>query len=147
MKKVLLIMLSVLFLFTVSSAKTTKFKKIKTLSSTSWKLTDFQNETLIYQYIGSKTLGEITLSFAKKENLISGFSGVNTYSGNFEINGENITFSNLASTKLYGPRNVMEQEYKYLTVLPETASYKILDEKTLKLVTSDGTELTFTRTK
>ena len=147
MKKVLLIMLSVLFLFTVSSAKTAKFKKIKTLSSTSWKLTDFQNETLIYQYIGSKTLGEITLNFAKKENLVSGFSGVNTYSGNFEINGENITFSNLASTKLYGPRNVMEQEYKFLTILPETATYKVLDEKTLKLITSDGTELTFTRTK
>ena len=147
MKKVLLIMLSVLFLFTVSSAKTAKFKKIKTLSSTSWKLTDFQNETLIYQYKKKKTLGEITLNFAKKENLVSGFSGVNTYSGNFEINGENITFSNLASTKLYGPRNVMEQEYKYLTVLPETATYKVLDEKTLKLITSDGTELTFTRTK
>jgi heat shock protein HslJ len=147
MKKVLLIMLSVLFLFTVSSAKTTKFKKIKTLSSTSWKLTDFQNETLVFQYIGSKTLGEITLNFSKKENLISGFSGVNTYSGNFEINGENITFSNLASTKLYGPRNVMDQEYKYLTVLPEVATYKVLDEKTLKLTTSDGLELTFTRTK
>ena len=78
---------------------------------------------------------------------MSGNSGINTYNGAYEVNGENITFSNLASTKLYGPRNVMEQEYKYLTVLPETATYKIVDEKTLKLITSDGTELTFTRTK
>ena len=70
-----------------------------------------------------------------------------THKGGTYDNSFHITFSNLASTKLYGPRNVMEQEYKYLTVLPETATYKVLDEKTLKLITSDGTELTFTRTK
>ena len=108
MKKVLLIMLSVLFLFTVSSAKTVKFKKIKTLSSTSWKLTDFQNETLIYQYIGSKTLGEITLNFAKKENLVSGFSGVNTYSTNYTLKMDDVSISRIGSTKKAGPKELMD---------------------------------------
>lgn len=147
MKKVLLIILSMLFLFTLSSAKPTKFKKIKNLSSTSWKLTDFQNETLALQHIGSKSLGEITIEFAKKGGLISGNSGVNTYNGNYEINENAITFNNIASSKVYGPRNIMEQEYKYLSILPDIVSYKIVDIQTLKLISSDGTELTFKRIK
>lgn len=147
MKKVLLIILSMLCLFTLSPAKTIKFKKIKNLSSTSWKLTDFQNETLALQHIGSKSLGEITIEFPKKGNLVSGNSGVNTYNGNYEAKDGTITFNNIASSKVYGPRNIMEQEYKYLSILPDIASYKIVDTKTLKLISSDGTELTFKRIK
>ena len=147
MKKALLLVMSMLLLFTVSSAKPAKFKNIKNLNSTSWKLVDFQDEELISQYVGAKSLGIITLDFAKKESTISGNSGINTYNGTYEINGENITFSGLVSTQLYGPRNIMEQEYKYLNVLPNISSFKIVDNKTLKLTTSEGTELTFTRIK
>ena len=147
MKKGLLIIFSFLFLFVLTTAKTTKFKKIKNLSSTEWKLTDFQNETLAFQHIGSKTLGEITISFSKKGNLISGFSGINTYTGNYEVKDETITFANLGSTKIYGPRNILDQEYKYLSLLPEITTYKIVDNQTLKLISSDGIELTFKRLK
>ena len=82
----------------------------------------------------------------KKGSVASGNSGINTYTGSYVVNGENITFSELTSTQLYGPRNIMEQEYKYLNILPNINSFKIVDNKTLKLVTSDGVELTFTRT-
>ena len=136
-----------LLLFTISSAKTTKMKNIKNLTSTSWKLVEFQNVELVSQYIGSKSLGVITLDFSKKGSTVSGNSGINTYNGAYEVNGENITFSGLASTQLYGPRNIMEQEYKYLNILPNINIFKIIDNKTLKLITSDGTELTFTRIK
>ncbi|MBP9477606.1 MAG: META domain-containing protein [Sebaldella sp.] len=147
MKKVLLVIISMLLLFTISSAKTTKMKNIKNLTSTSWKLVEFQNVELVSQYIGSKSLGVITLDFSKKGSVASGNSGINTYTGSYVVNGENITFSELTSTQLYGPRNIMEQEYKYLNILPNINSFKIVDNKTLKLVTSDGVELTFTRTK
>ena len=147
MKKVLLVIISMLLLFTISSAKTTKMKNIKNLTSTSWKLVEFQNVELVSQYIGSKSLGVITLDFSKKGSTVSGNSGINTYNGAYEVNGENITFSGLASTQLYGPRNIMEQEYKYLNILPNINIFKIIDNKTLKLITSDGTELTFTRIK
>ena len=148
MKKVLLVVMSML-LFTAfsASAKPTKFKNIKNLNSTSWKLVDFQNEELVSQHIGAKSLGIITLDFSKKGSTVSGHSGINTYNGAYEVNGENITFSGLTSTQLYGPRNIMEQEYKYLNILPNINSFKIIDNKTLKLITSDGTELTFTRIK
>ena len=147
MKKVLLVIISMLLLFTISSSKTTKMKNIKNLTSTSWKLVEFQNVELVSQYIGSKSLGVITLDFSKKGSVASGNSGINTYTGSYVVNGENITFSELTSTQLYGPRNIMEQEYKYLNILPNINSFKIVDNKTLKLVTSDGVELTFTRTK
>ena len=147
MKKVLLVIISMLLLFTISSAKTTKMKNIKNLTSTSWKLVEFQNVELVSQYIGSKSLGVITLDFSKKGSVASGNSGINTYTGSYVVNGENITFSELTSTQLYGPWNIMEQEYKYLNILPNINSFKIVDNKTLKLVTSDGVELTFTRTK
>ena len=147
MQKVLLVIISMLLLFTISSAKTTKMKNIKNLTSTSWKLVEFQNVELVSQYIGSKSLGVITLDFSKKGSVASGNSGINTYTGSYVVNGENITFSELTSTQLYGPRNIMEQEYKYLNILPNINSFKIVDNKTLKLVTSDGVELTFTRTK
>ena len=87
------------------------------------------------------------LDFSKKGSTVSGNSGINTYNGAYEVNGENITFNGLTSTQLYGPRNIMEQEYKYLNILPNINSFKIIDNKTLKLITSDGTELTFTRIK
>ena len=147
MKKVLLVIISMLLLFTISSAKTTKMKNIKNLTSTSWKLVEFQNVELDSEYIGSRSLGVITLDFSKKGSVASGNSGINTYTGSYVVNGENITFSELTSTQLYGPRNIMEQEYKYLNILPNINSFKIVDNKTLKLVTSDGVELTFTRTK
>ena len=147
MKKVLLVIISMLLLFTISSAKRKKMKNIKNLTSTSWKLVEFQNVELVSQYIGSKSLGVITLDFSKKGSVASGNSGINTYTGSYVVNGENITFSELTSTQLYGPRNIMEQEYKYLNILPNINSFKIVDNKTLKLVTSDGVELTFTRTK
>lgn len=147
MKKVLLVIISMLLLFTISSAKTTKMKKIKNLTSTSWKLVEFQDIELVSQYIGSKSLGKITLDFSKKGSVTSGNSGINTYTGSYVVNGENITFSELTSTQLYGPRNIMEQEYKYLNILPNINSFKIVDNKTLKLITADGVELTFTRIK
>ena len=146
MKKILFIIITSLLLFTTSfSAKPKKFKDIKTLYSTSWKLVKFDEEILVTQYIGSRRLGEITLIFPKKGAAITGNSGVNTYYGDFGIEGENISFSNISATEGTGPRNVMDQEYRYLNVLGQIVSYKISDKTTLILTTSDGKNLIFTR--
>jgi len=77
---------------------------------------------------------------------MTGFSGVNTYTGPYTV-GADGTFSAgpLATTMMAGPPQLMTAETLYLGVLDAAESYEIAD-KTLTLTTGDGKTLTYQAT-
>ena len=83
----------------------------------------------------------ITLGFAADEPRFYG-SVVNNYFGNYQTDGNKITFGDAGSTMMMGPREEMEAERNYLQVLPQISSYR-MDGTDLILSASDGKEYRF----
>ena len=68
---------------------------------------------------------------------VSGFSGVNTYRGEYKLSGSKLTIGKLASTLMAGPQDLMDLEQAYLSAMERTASFTAEDEE-LTLFDSDG---------
>jgi len=104
------------------------------LNGTSWKLTSLGKDGVI-----PKT--GITLSFEDGQG--SGDSGCNLYGGNYQVNGNEIKFEQIASTSMacLDP-SVMEQESSYLQFLGEAQRFELADGQ-LQIYRSDGEALTF----
>lgn len=132
MKSVLLlIFLSVLFISCVSS------KSIIISSST----LDGKTFILTNMYDDIK----ITISFENER--FFGFSGINTYFGNYEVRrGNMLILKNIGMTQMSGPPNIMDIESQYMDYLNE-ASYIALKGDTLRIDTIDGKYLVFKRIK
>jgi heat shock protein HslJ len=83
----------------------------------------------------------ITAEFAS--GTMSGFSGVNSYSGPYEAKDDG-TFSAgpLAGTLMAGPEPLMKAEQTYLKLVDDAKSFAIADS-TLTLTSTDGSTLTF----
>lgn len=83
---------------------------------------------------------DITISF--DTNKVYGFSGVNRYFGGVDIQGDKVTFTNLASTMMAGPQDKMTAESEYLKTLNEMNTMSIQgntitltgNNKTLKFI-------------
>lgn len=132
MKSVLLlIFLSVLFISCVS------IKSIIVSSST----LDGKTFILTNMYDDIK----ITISFENES--FFGFSGINTYFGNYEVRrGNMLILKNIGMTQMSGPPNIMDIESQYMDYLNE-ASYIALKGDTLRIDTIDGKYLIFKRIK
>ena len=86
----------------------------------------------------------ITIQF--KGGQVRGSSGCNTYFGEYQIKGNEISFGQLASTEMacMDPGGIMEQEQDYLAFLSEVVSYDVeSDQLILKKAVRD--QLTFVR--
>lgn len=83
---------------------------------------------------------DITITFDTGK--VYGFSGVNRYFGGVEIQGDKVTFTNLASTMMAGPEDKMKAESEYLKALNEMNTMSIQgntvtlsgNNKTLKFI-------------
>ena len=71
---------------------------------------------------------------------VSGFSGVNTYQGEYELSGSSLTIGKVASTMMAGPQDLMDIERGYLAGLEQTSSYTA-DAGTLALLDRNGQKL------
>lgn len=61
---------------------------------------------------------------------VSGFSGVNNYSGSLTANGNKIAFApNLASTRMAGPQDAMTFESLYLELLGNADTWNVTDSE------------------
>jgi heat shock protein HslJ len=89
---------------------------------------------------------EITTTFDKGKGEVSGSGGCNTYFASYEINGNNLSISNLAWTEraCLSPEGIMEQEQEFLSLLGEAASFQA-DDTSLTITCSNGRQLYFTR--
>ena len=81
---------------------------------------------------------EITAMFGEDGSL-TGSSGCNSYSGTYEVDGENMSIGPLAVTEKFcaEPEGTMEQEQEYLTALGTVATWNI-DGDVLDLRTDEG---------
>jgi heat shock protein HslJ len=74
-----------------------------------------------------------------EEGRLSGSAGCNNYTAGYALDGPSLTIDPPASTKIFcdSPAGIMEQEAAFLLMLPETATYRIVDN-VLELRTADG---------
>ena len=152
MKKILLFGISILLIFSCSSTnasaplgnKDIMAANFKSLENTSWQLTDISGEKIITKNINGKETGIITLDIA--DDRISGSGGVNKYFGSYTVDDGIIKMSNVGSTKMMGPEDLMKVEEKYFSILQNVTSFEIWDSGILVL-NSDTGSLTFKRVK
>ena len=87
----------------------------------SWKLTAFGPAASPTPAVADTEAG---LAF-NKDGTITGNSGCNGFGGNYEVDGDKITFSEVVSTLMACDDPRMEQEGVVQQVLTNTATYKI----------------------
>ena len=89
---------------------------------------------------------EITATFDKGKGEVSGSGGCNTYFASYEIDGNNLSISNLAWTEraCLSPEGIMEQEQEFLSLLGEATSFQA-DDTSLTIACSNGRQLDFSR--
>lgn len=94
----------------------------------------FENKTwkLLYRDLEGRTIQtlddtEITAIFDVDKGQVHGSAGCNSYSGRYEINGNKISFLELAWTEMacMNPPGVMDQEEQYLSALLSAENFEI----------------------
>lgn len=85
----------------------------------------------------------ITVSFYERE--FYGYSGFNTYFGEYEIRrGNNILFKNISTTKMSEESEVMEIEKEYIDYITKAYYIEFISDG-VKIKTLDNVELIFKR--
>lgn len=141
--KIILALISIFFIFScVSDSKGENQKtpvKSANLTNTSWKLKNLTGVNLEQIYSDKKLKNGITLKFSSEG--MNGHSGINTYSAEYKLKGNGISFTPITVSLMAGDIDLMDLESKYLEQLQNVKSYE-LKGNTLILKTGNGT-LTF----
>lgn len=90
--------------------------------------------------LASPAAGRTTLRV--EDGRFSGQAPVNRYSGSLQIDGERLTLSAVASTKMAGPPEPMAAEVEYFQTLPKVTTWEVMDEQ-LTLSGPDGPLLVY----
>ena len=69
----------------------------------------------------------LTISFDEATNKVTGFSGCNSFFGNYSINGSAIVFKNLGSTRKMCSDHENDVEKQMLTALGEATNFTLVD--------------------
>ncbi|QPC83898.1 META domain-containing protein [Phototrophicus methaneseepsis] len=107
------------------------------LVGTEWQLTS-------YGVPGEETtvMGQVTIAF-QSENQVSGNGGCNSYGGQYRIDGDMITFSEVISTLMAcADADITQQEQDYLSALQATTQYAVAEDQ-LTIWYGDGLQLNF----
>jgi heat shock protein HslJ len=111
------------------------------LEGTKWTLLSYGTPDSPQVLVGDT---EITLEFDVAGGQINGSAGCNSYFGDIEIKGNELSVGMVGSTEMYcmDPEGVMEQETAYTSALTLVESYQIQDEQ-LRITCADGQVLVF----
>jgi heat shock protein HslJ len=109
------------------------------LTGTRWQLTYYNNGRGGFTSALLDT--ELTAEF-NEDGQMSGSAGCNSYSGSYQIDGNNISIGPLASTMMMceTPEGVMDQETEYLAALERAATYEIIGNQ-LEMKDVDGSRI------
>ena len=72
---------------------------------------------------------------------VSGYSGVNQFSGGYERQGQMLKFGNLAMTRRAASPELMQQESEFTGALARTAAWRAQGEDRIELLDADGKRL------
>lgn len=112
------------------------------LTETIWHLQNFSDGEGSVQSTLENT--EITVSF-NEEGIISGLAGCNNYSGNYQVDGEQIQIELGPLTMMFcdQPEGVMDQEEAYLKALDSVTNFQIIGDKLMMKNEAGQEVLTF----
>jgi len=102
------------------------------LPGTVWQIEDIDKAGIVDRSM-------ITLQFADAEGT-AGSTGCNRYFGSFSLEGEQLIFSQLGSTRRACIPALMDQERRFLEALQGIASYSVDDRELLLLFDSNGAQ-------
>jgi len=80
---------------------------------------------------------QANIEFDPDKKRVTGYSGVNIFSGGYEATGSKLRMSKMASTRRAGPPELMKLETTYLKALSATRSYRV-DGDTLEMLNVRG---------
>ena len=105
------------------------------LDGTSWEL---------WAYRKTKPIPGSIITATFEDGKVSGSGGCNTYFGSYQVDGENITISELAITEMacMEPEGVMDQESLIMEYLGDAQRFE-LQENRLMIFRGDREALTF----
>ena len=108
------------------------------LSDAKWSLVEYGAAGSIKAAVGAATI-----SFDDDSGVTNGSTGCNSFFGEYSVDGNSISFSQIAWTEraCLDPPGVMEQESDFLLILTAVTSFEI-DGDELRLISPDG-ELRF----
>jgi membrane-bound inhibitor of C-type lysozyme/heat shock protein HslJ len=109
---------------------------LKIPTGVQWKVTAIGDEEILE---GST----VTMLFQSSGRL-SGMASVNNYTAAWVASGGRLLISGGAATKKAGPQPLMEQEDKFLKLLPTINSF-VVREDGLNLITRDGVEIVLSK--
>ena len=84
-------------------------------------------ESLAQQSSSVVAFGSVMPHLTLAEGKVSGNLTVNTFNGTYERSGNDISFSQLASTRMAGPPEAMEQETQFMMALEKAAHLEVQD--------------------
>ncbi len=96
------------------------------LEDTYWKLVSMNDKDV---KVGDGDR-DLYIQFLYDEKRVSGYAGCNNFSGGYEIEGVNLKFGMMMSTKKMCVETI-DQEQEYLLMLSKTESYSIEEDKLL----------------
>lgn len=137
MKKYLLTLLIISLAISACSAQNTEEPSASLMGS--WKLTSFGSAGTTSPAVEGSD-AELTFS---EDGTVAGNSGCNGFGGNYTVEGDQVTFSEIVSTLIACEEPLMAQEAAVLQTLTDTASYKI--EGNSLTLTNNDTVLVLTR--
>jgi len=117
----------------------------KTLDNTAWYLTSYLRKDGIPVRLSNST--RISALFGK-ENIVTGSSGCNSYSGHYNLSGTNLSFSKIVGTKMVcQDQTTMETESVYIKLLEQVAMVSGHDMNLTMTDRNNTTLLTYTQMK
>jgi len=122
---------TMLMLFQVDTAGITMVDQGNSLAKTSWNVTSYNNGNQAVVSLVPET--SITMTFSD-DGTISGNSGCNSFTAQYNYTGSSITITQPASTMMFceQPEGVMDQEAAFLAALQSASTWQM-----------QGMELTF----
>lgn len=113
---------STLKLYDGEGAEVLVYAKDTATLTGSWIVIGYNNgkEAVVSALAGA----ELTAVFAE-DGTLSGSAGVNTYNGSYTTSGSSIDIGPLATTKMAGPQDLMDQEQLYLAALDNATTYSV----------------------
>ncbi|HMB28024.1 MAG TPA: META domain-containing protein [Blastocatellia bacterium] len=95
------------------------------LENTYWKLVELNGKPVV----ATMRRREPHLRLSPEAKTLQGSGGCNTMRGVYQLDGERLRFTQIATTRMACPDPYMSQENAFLKVLEATDSFKLTDDK------------------
>ena len=149
MKKFLILGITAVALTACTEVNVPFLSSTKTESSSSSSAPVFAS---LKEQLNGREFVIVTEGYNKKTSIgfqgdrVYGFSGINRYFGNYQVSGGKLVFGEFGMSRQGASEEEMTKELQFLDLLRKNKSIKLSGD-TLTLVSTEGIELVFKRTK